>query len=352
MGYQPELIEAGSFAEIEHLAPEWDRLAAARRWPFAEFAWLRACAEHLAPSSRIAIHLSFREGSLAAAAVFCRGRRIGAAFEIVGGALHEANVWLSEDSGATSALLRRLGSFGVPFVLSRMLSPAEIERDVSAAARRGRLLTINASGAPYLPLDGGLERFNGDLSANRRGSLARKRRKLERLGRLEFEAAHPGEPDAERELAEFERIEAAGWKGERGSSISQRPGFHGFFASALAGMARSGRLRVDRLKLDGKTLAIQFGLVSGRRYFLIKPTYDEAWSDYSPGMLLTYEAIKQSIAQGLESYEFLGGEDAWKLQWTSLVHPTRTWVFYPYSAAGAWRFASDAVEAARRRLFR
>jgi CelD/BcsL family acetyltransferase involved in cellulose biosynthesis len=105
-------------------------------------------------------------------------------------------------------------------------------------------------------------------------------------------------------------------------------------------MAATRRVRIDRLKLAGTTIAIQFGLVSGNRYFLITPTFDERWASASPGYALTYEAIKQSIAERLESYEFLGSEDAWKLHWTSTVRATRTWAYYPYSikrVGAIWR---------------
>jgi CelD/BcsL family acetyltransferase involved in cellulose biosynthesis len=175
---------------------------------------------------------------------------------------------------------------------------------------------------------------------------------LQELGKLEFHSTRPNPTQLLEALIDFERLEEAGWKGREGSAIARRFGFHEFFASALSPMAADNRVRVDRLTLDGTAIAIRLGLVSGNAYYGIKPTFDERLESLSPGHQLTFEAIKQSIIEGLDTIEFMGSEDAWKLQWTADVRPTKTWIYYPYNLAGVARFGLDAARVLSRRIRR
>jgi CelD/BcsL family acetyltransferase involved in cellulose biosynthesis len=346
------VVEAASFEEVAEFQPEWDRLASQRRWPFAEFAWTRDCAKHLFPDAKLAIYLVLRREELAAAVALCRPKRSAhAALEIVGSTmLREANPLLADDAAALPYLVTQLALRKTPFALSRILDSEELEPALRLATRGlGHLMVRHPRGAPYLVLSETMENFEKSLSANRRSDLARKRRKLSGLGTVEYESRYPSREEVADDLREFEAIEATGWKGQQGSAIALRAGFHDFFSAVLGDMAATRRVRVDQLRLDGKTIAMQLGLVSGARYFLIKPTFDERWASVSPGYQLTYESIRTSIADRLEVYEFLGSEDSWKLHWTRTVRRTTSWVYYPYRLQGLVRFALDAVEAFRRR---
>lgn len=344
--------EIRSFDEVAGLQSEWDRLAKLHRWPMAELHWVRACAASLPPAGRPSINVVLRDGALAAVAALVAADRLAAPLATVGAtALHEAMPLLSDGPDATVALLEGLAQLRRPLVLSRTLEPERYEEQVQRTlARRGRLFTLRAAGSPYLPLPDSPQAFADSLSSGRRNELQRKRRKLEARGAVTFESDFPDEHTVLADLDEFARLEDAGWKGRQGSSILRRPGLHAYFGAGLPEAARRRRVRIDRLKLSSDTIAMQFGLASDGRYFLFKPTFDERLSALSPGSILTFEAIKQSIVEGLESYEFLGSADEWKLRWTNVIRSTVTWVFYPYSAVGALRLGLDALGTATRRI--
>jgi CelD/BcsL family acetyltransferase involved in cellulose biosynthesis len=339
------ILKFASFDAAAEFSGGWNNLAAACRWPFAEFSWVHACAKHLYPRSIFSIYVVLdHNDSLAAALPLQKSSALGGYTHVGADTLYEATPLLSRDVQWTSCLLKQLAADGHPFVLSRIVRPELVEGPLlEACSGKGRVVTRRPAGVPFLRLPKTVDEFVGGLSSSRRSKLGRKRRRLQDLGNLEFHSTHPDPPRLHEALHDFERLEQAGWKGREGSAITRRSGFHEFFASALSPMAADGRVRVDRLTLNGNAIAIRLGLVSGNAYFGIKPTFDERLQSLSPGHQLTFEAIKQSIVEGLETHEFMGSADAWKLQWTTDVRPTKTWVYYPYNFAGLTRFSLDVA---------
>ena len=92
-------------------------------------------------------------------------------------------------------------------------------------------------------------------------------------------------------------LEASGWKGARGSALAQDEGGRTFFRDVLSGLARTGEVWVARLDGGGGAIASAVVLFSGRRAWLWKIAYDEAWSRFSPGVLLTCELTRRLLAQ-------------------------------------------------------
>jgi CelD/BcsL family acetyltransferase involved in cellulose biosynthesis len=343
------IIESESFDDIEAFRSDWDHLASLKRWPLSEFTWLRNTAKFVA-GHNVVIYGVYRDNALDAAIAL--SRTAGGFLEPVGSAaFFEATPLLSRDADATSKLINHLFTQRTPFSLSRVLEAHTVEPYLSQAlAGKGFTRTRQTAGAPYLRLPTTPAEFRDGLSSARRNMLARKRRKLTNAGAVEFKSIYPSSADVATELSSFEQLEANGWKGRQGSAIVTRPGFHDFFLCALHENADRRRVRIDKLTLDATTIAIQFGLVCYGRYFLIKPTFDERLSEFSPGHQLTYEAIQQSILDGLETYEFLGSAEPWKLLWTDTVRPTRSWIHYPFNGKGLGRFAVDALRTLARRF--
>jgi CelD/BcsL family acetyltransferase involved in cellulose biosynthesis len=86
---------------------------------------------------------------------------------------------------------------------------------------------------------------------------------------------------------------------------------------------------------------------------VVKVGFDPEWRRYAPGTLLTRAAIERAFEQGMTRYDFLGGEDAYKLDWTDAVgERVRIQAFgrtpYGLAAYAAWRWgrplAKKAIE--------
>jgi hypothetical protein len=140
------------------------------------------------------------------------------------------------------------------------------------------------------------EHMRAQVMSSRRKSLARNRRRLEELGKLEHESHSFGE-GLDGALSDYLRIEAGGWKGKRGTALACDEATREFALNAFTGENGSSLCRADVLKLDGTPIAVSLIAVCGRTGFAVKSTYDEAYRRYGIGVLLELEVIRSFLSE-------------------------------------------------------
>lgn len=128
----------------------------------------------------------------------------------------------------------------------------------------------------------------GDL----RRRLRRKERRLSERGRVEHLTMR-AEDDIGRWIDEFLRIEASGWKGQRGSALASSEGDRRYFTEIATSAFRRGRLLMLGLNFDGFPIARRCAFVAGEGSFAFKTAYDEEFADFSPGAILEMDSIRQ-----------------------------------------------------------
>lgn len=69
------------------------------------------------------------------------------------------------------------------------------------------------------------------------------------------------------------------------------------------------------LELDGQIAAAQFAFRYGERVFQLQEGYDPRRRSDRPGYVLRGGALQQLIQENVRTYDFLGGEDAYKTRW-------------------------------------
>lgn len=114
--------------------------------------------------------------------------------------------------------------------------------------------------------------------------------RLAEVGALEF-VTHDGGADLDVWLAEFLRLEQAGWKGKRGTALAERPDERAFFESFVRRSRAGGRLHCAEIRFEGKPIAMLASFLSGGGAYSFKIAYDEAYAKYSPGALLMMKVI-------------------------------------------------------------
>ena len=139
----------------------------------------------------------------------------------------------------------------------------------------------------------------------------RRRRKLDREHEASYFLMEPPS-DFEQELREGLAVESSGWKGREGTAITSVEETRTFFTEMARAYHQLGLLSLSGLRVDGKLAAFDLGIMSRNRYYLLKTGYDEDLQTYSPGMALRRTAVEESFDRGLEAYELLGSEMAWK----------------------------------------
>jgi CelD/BcsL family acetyltransferase involved in cellulose biosynthesis len=91
------------------------------------------------------------------------------------------------------------------------------------------------------------------------------------------------------------------------------------------------RLELWIAELDGKIAAAQFAMRYGRKVYSLQEGYDPAHSSDRLGFILRGEVLRQLISEGVQVYDFLGGDDPHKMRWRAAtgwyrdIHVARSW---------------------------
>jgi hypothetical protein len=133
------------------------------------------------------------------------------------------------------------------------------------------------------------------LSGSSRKKLRQHRRRLAEKGRLETTVVR-AVPDVQRVFEAFLTLESKGWKGRRGTAILCCPDEAAFARDFVTDLAEAGEAAIYALELDGRPVSMQVVLRAGEAAYTWKTAYDEALSDFSPGMLLFEDYSKAFLA--------------------------------------------------------
>lgn len=137
------------------------------------------------------------------------------------------------------------------------------------------------------------------LSAHRLKELRRIGRRLSEAGALMFTTATEL-PFVDRAVQDFLALEGRGWKGRAGTAAADNAEVCYFFQTALHGLAAEGKVAVNRILIDGRTIAAAITLRSGDGAWFWKIAYDERFGRYSPGVLLTV-ALTEDLLDDLQA---------------------------------------------------
>jgi CelD/BcsL family acetyltransferase involved in cellulose biosynthesis len=193
--------------------------------------------------------------------------------------------------------------------------PGIVACRAAAQAAGYRVLERTLERSPYVPIEGDWEAYRDGLAKKLGSELRRRRRRLEEAGRFSFEVVD-GSEGLPALLDEGFAVEAAGWKGARDLAIRSRPETLSFYRAVARWAAERGWLRLAFLRLDGRPFAFDFCIEDNGIHYLLKTGYDPDYARFAPGMILRYEMLARAFSIGLRSYEFLGADEPWKLEWT------------------------------------
>lgn len=343
-----EVAGLGGFATLRDA---WDALLAEGPVdaPYHRHAWHAAWLDAFAPRAELTVLVARdRAGRAAGLAPLVATRRRGLTVLSAPANDHTPRVeWVlgADPAGAVEALwahLRDRVRWDV-LVLRDLprAGPTSLHLEAAARADRHHTGRWESLRTPFLAL-GGAPR-EARLPAKFVANLRRRLRKLSEAGAVAYRRVDGGE-EVDAYLDHFVALEAAGWKGERGSAIARDARTLSFYRALARAGAREGWLALRALELDGRPVAMHFGLRYRGVYALPKPTYDEALGACSPGQLLLREVLAECEAAGLAELDFLGPDMPWKRDWAPEYRP-HDWLYvYRPGVAGA------ALHAVKHRL--
>jgi CelD/BcsL family acetyltransferase involved in cellulose biosynthesis len=319
-----EIATIADAADFAALDGQWDALVQAmpRPSPFLLHGWLVEWWRHHGAGAALRVHVARREGRLVGALPLYVRSRAGVRVARFLGDEAAALGDLVLDERAERGTAARLAAwacrggqdfadlFGLP-AGSRL----------AAALPPGRMALVERVEAPVLDLDGGWEAaYRARTSAKRRNLHGRRRRALERLGRVEIVVARTL-PELEPALEDAFRLHAARWRDLPEASGFATPVGRRFHRAALRALAPAGVPRIVLLRLDGRAIACNYFLLLGGRMYFHELAYDPAFAQHSPGLLATLAAIGAAAGEGARRVEFLGGAERYKLELADRCEP-------------------------------
>jgi CelD/BcsL family acetyltransferase involved in cellulose biosynthesis len=190
--------------------------------------------------------------------------------------------------------------------------------------------------ASALALPATWEEYLLRLSAKERGKIAYYGKRLDKKYQTRFykcasEAELPGCLEALFYLHQ-KRWQTAGQPGS-----FESPARRQFYLDLGRRLLAQRLLEFWILEVNGQPAAAQFGFCFGDRASQLQEGYDPKYSTDSVGYVLRARAIQELIAQGVRTYDFLGGEPGYKAKWGAEAgHYLDLSFARPFSAGAAY----------------
>lgn len=206
--------------------------------------------------------------------------------------------------------------------------------------------TSDQSPVLLLPTGATLAELLARTSANHRGDLGRRIRRLAERGTVEL-VLHR---DPLQAVAEFDRpfqsAYAAQWRDSAAGSLLDRPGIAAFLRRFLAEQA-GGLAHFSALRVEGQAVAWHLGFEFRDELYWWFPTYDPAWAAFSPGKVLLARLIEHGLERGWRCIHLLTGGHDYKLAWRPRPADLVTVRWFSPSLAGRALGAYDRLRTRR-----
>ena len=134
------------------------------------------------------------------------------------------------------------------------------------------------------------------LGQHKHKELRRSVRRLGDTGAILFTVAT--EPDAVlAAVRDFFALELRGWKGHAGTAAALHDDIQRFITAAVSGLAKEGKVAINRILIDGRSIAATITLHSADTAWFWKIAYDENFAQHSPGVVLSFCVTEDLIEE-------------------------------------------------------
>ena len=346
---------------LERCEPEcWDRLVASLPMPspFMRWAWHQAWAESASPEDlRASFVLMLPDAGesvrgilpLAVRSVrFRRARARALTWAAAGVGCPDHLDFPVTDVDELQALVPVLETLHgdvaiLPGVAQEATNVAQLIRAFVERGYRTRRTVLDS--CPYLDLPRSWDEYLASLSPTRRQTIRRKERKLLRDHAMVVTDYAPDRLDEGwRHLCSLheERWAQSGALGDEQLGRLLRR-----FSSSLAAQ---NELWLTTLDLNGAPAAAWYGFACFDTVYFYQGGRDPQWDSLSVGSVLMGAMIRRAIERGYRRFDFLRGQDDYKLSWTSTARLIYEVVLFRPDWRGTWLNALDLMGRARARI--
>ena len=173
---------------------------------------------------------------------------------------------------------------------------------------------------PYVAIDGDWTDYYGALDRKMRAEMRRQSRRLAEMGKVEFVRLHDID-DVAHTLAIIKSIHVK-CRGAKGGASWYADEKRFKFASLIVKRFGDRKwLDILFLKLNGSVIAYHIYFVYNNIVYWWNTGFDPEFSHLGPGKLLLQYGLQDSFAKRNKEFDFMVGEEPYKLRWTGLARP-------------------------------
>jgi len=174
--------------------------------------------------------------------------------------------------------------------------------------------------SPYISIDCSWTDYYGALGKNIRSDVRRRLNYLAKMGKAEFIRLHEVD-DVTDTLGIIKSIHVKCRRANGEISWYTNEKRFRFASLILKRFSDRKWLDIVFLKLNDRVIAYYLGFIYDNIVYFWNTGFDPEFSQVSPGKLLLHYWIKDSFAEGYREFDFMVGEEPYKLQWTSPMRP-------------------------------
>lgn len=168
---------------------------------------------------------------------------------------------------------------------------------------------------PYIALEGTYADYVQGLSKNLRYNLRRRTRQLFEKNNASF-GYITEKSQVDQGIDELFELHEKRFETKEAESIFQADFRKTFHKKIAKHFLELGYLRLFRLRLEGKTLAVQYCFEYADTLYYFQAGMDPAWDKQSVGLVLMGKVIEYAYEKNLKIYDLMRGGEAYKFRWT------------------------------------
>jgi CelD/BcsL family acetyltransferase involved in cellulose biosynthesis len=174
--------------------------------------------------------------------------------------------------------------------------------------------------SPYIPIEGRWTDYYTALGKNVRSDVRRRQNGLARMGKAEFLRLHDiDDVAATLDIIKAIHVKCRRARGETSWYLDERR--YRLVSLILQRFSERRWLDLVFLKLNDRVIAYYLGFRYNNIVHFWNTGYDPEFSEVSPGKLLLRYWIEDSFAGAYREFDFMVGEEPYKLQWARQTRP-------------------------------
>ena len=212
------------------------------------------------------------------------------------------------------SLINVLPGYGLALGITQ-LDPELVGRPGNSAA----LQTVDYIQTSRISIRGSFEEYWAQRGKNLRHNLKRQRNQLARQGVECHVDTVTSSSEVASAVAEYSRLESAGWKAETGTAVGSDDAQGRFYTQLLQEHSAHGRGPDLPVLARRQVVATDLCIDNGETLVILKTCYNEAIPNLSPALLLREEYFRELFGAGMRRIEFYGKLMDWHTKWSDEI---------------------------------